>query len=42
MIDQKFSNVLQTSRLNIIAQKWFSTQNVPIDVTFPMTQTQIF
>ena len=39
MIDQKFRVVFQISQLANIPQKWFSTQNGPVDVTSQMRQT---
>ena len=42
MIDQNFSIVFQISQLANIPQKWFSTQNGPLDVRFQMKkQTEI-
>ena len=39
MIDQKFRVVFQISQLANIPQKWFSTQNEPLDVSFQMRLT---
>ena len=39
MIDQQFRVVFQISQLANIPQKWFSTQNGPLDVRFQMRQT---
>ena len=39
MIDQKFRVVFQISQLANIPQKWFSTQNVLLDVRSQMRQT---
>ena len=39
MIDQKFRVVFQISRPANIPQKWFSTQNEPLDVRFQMRLT---
>ena len=39
MIDQKFRVVFQISRPENIPQKWFSTQNEPLDVKFQMILT---
>ena len=39
MIDQKFRVVFQISQLANIPQKWFSTQNEPLDVRSQMRQT---
>ena len=39
MIDQKFRVVFQISQLANIPQKWFSTQNGPLDVRSQMRQT---
>ena len=36
MIDQKFSTIFQISEPTNIPQKWFSTQNVPLDIRFQM------
>ena len=39
MIDQKFRVVFQISQLAKFPQKWFSTQNGPLDVRSQMRQT---
>ena len=39
MIDQKFRVVFQISQLAYIRQKWFSTQNGPLDVRSRMRWT---
>ena len=39
MIDQKFQVVFQISRPENIPQKWFSTQNEPLDIRIQMRQT---
>ena len=40
MIDKKFRVAFQISRPGNIPQKWFSTQNEPLGVTFQMRLTQ--
>ena len=42
MIDQKFRAVFQISPLANIPQKWFSTQNGPLDVRSQMRRTQLW
>ena len=39
MINQRFRAVCQISQLVNIPQKWFSTQNGPLDVMSQMRQT---
>ena len=39
MIDQKSRIVFEISRSDNIPQKWFSTQNGPLDVSFQMRLT---
>ena len=40
MIDQNLRVVFQISRPANIPQKWFSTQNGPLDVRYQIRQTQ--
>ena len=39
MIDKKFRDCFQISRLGNIPNKWFSTQNGPLDIRSQMRQT---
>ena len=39
MIDKKFRDCFQISRLANIPKKWFSTQNGPLDIRFQMRLT---
>ena len=39
MIDQKFDDVFQISQPPNITQKWFGTQNRPLDIRSQMRQT---
>ena len=39
MIDKKFRVAFQISRPANIPQKWFSTQNGPLDINFQMRLT---
>ena len=39
MIDEKFKILFQISQPINIPKKWFSTQNEPLDVRFPLKLT---